>query len=100
MYAWMLSTRKPLITISPYLKRSILDLHKLADHAAEIYNADESGMPLDFKTANVVAETGSEKFNISNMKVVRKATIVTSTPSECVYRIWSLEFDKNHSGSE
>ena len=50
-------------TIDHYfsLLKEVLDMHQLADHPAQIYNVDESGMPLDFKTPNVVAETGSKK---------------------------------------
>ena len=50
-------------TIDHYfaLLKEVLDTHNLADNPAQIYNVDESGMPLDFKTPNVVAETGSKK---------------------------------------
>ena len=50
-------------TIDPYfsLLKEVLDTYQLVDDPAQIYNVDESGMPLDFKTPNVVAETGSKK---------------------------------------
>ena len=50
-------------TIGHYFSQlqDVLDTHKLANHPAQIYNVDESGMPLDFKTLNVVAKTGSKK---------------------------------------
>ena len=47
-------------TIDQYfsLLKNVLDEHNLA---ARIYNVDETGMPLDFKTPNIVAKTGSKK---------------------------------------
>ena len=43
------------------LLKDVLDTHNLIDNPVQIYNVDESGMLLDFKTPNVVVETGSKK---------------------------------------
>ena len=60
MYTWTQSAKETIDHYFSLLKR-VVDTHKLADHPAQIYSADESGMPLDFKTPNVVAKTGSKK---------------------------------------
>ena len=50
-------------TINQYfdLLKNVLDEYDLLASPAQIYNVDESGMPFDFKTPNVVAKTGSKK---------------------------------------
>ena len=50
-------------TLSHYFKllKDVLDECGLLDNPAQIYNVDESGVPFDFKTPNVVAEIGSKK---------------------------------------
>ena len=65
-------------TIDHYfsLLKEVLDTHKLTDHPAQIYNVDESGMPLDFKTPNVVAETGSKKVRYRQSGKKGQVTIV------------------------
>ena len=50
-------------TMSQYfnLLKDVLDECNLKDNPSNIYNADESGIPFDFRTPNVVAEIGSKK---------------------------------------
>ena len=65
-------------TIDHYfsLLKEVLDTYKLADNPAQIYNVDESGMQLDFKTPNVVAETGSKKVRYHQSGKKGQVTIV------------------------
>ena len=50
-------------TIGQYfsLLKNVLNEHNLAANPERIYNVDETGMPVDFKTPNIVAKTGSKK---------------------------------------
>lgn len=43
------------------LLKEFLSEHNLEANPAQIYNVDESGIPLDFKTPNIVTQTGSKK---------------------------------------
>ena len=65
-------------TINHYfsLLKEVLNTHNLTDHPAQMYNGDESGIPLDFKTANVVAETGSKKVRYRQSSKKGQVTIV------------------------
>ena len=48
------------------LRKNVLNEHNLAANPEQIYNVDETGMPLDFKTPNIVAKTGSKRFVIGS----------------------------------
>ena len=50
-------------TLTQYfgLLKDVLDECNLTDCPGQIYNVDESGIPFDFKTPNIVAERGCKK---------------------------------------
>ena len=50
-------------TISQYFKllKETLEQNKLMNSPQQIYNVDETGVPLDPKALSVVAATGSKK---------------------------------------
>ena len=65
-------------TINQYfdLLKNVLDEYDLLASPAQIYNVDESGMPFDFKTPNVVAKTGSKKVRYRQTGRKGQVTIV------------------------
>ena len=65
-------------TLSHYFKllKDVLDECGLLDNPAQIYNVDESGVPFDFKTPNVVAEIGSKKIRYRQAGKKGQVTIV------------------------
>ena len=58
------------------LSHYFLDECGLLDNPAQIYNVDESGVPFDFKTPNVVAEIGSKKIRYRQAGKKGQVTIV------------------------
>ena len=65
-------------TIDQYfsLLKNVLDEHNLAANPERIYNVDETGTPLDFKTPNIVAKTGSKKVRYRQVTIVACASAV------------------------
>ena len=58
------------------LLKEVLHEHNLEANPAQIYNMDESGIPLDFKTPNIVTETGSRKVRYRQSGKKGQITIV------------------------
>ena len=69
-------------TLSHYFKllKDVLNKCGLLDNLAQIYNVDESGIPFDFKTPNVVAEIGSKKIQY---RQAGKKVIVACVNATC-----------------
>ena len=65
-------------TISDYftLLQSVMQEHKILNSPGQIYNVDESGVPLDPKAPNVVAKTGAKKVWYRSTGRKRQITIV------------------------
>ena len=47
-----------------YILKDVLDKEGLMDKPAQIYNVDETGMPLDHRPPHVVVRKGQKKFDI------------------------------------
>ena len=58
------------------LLKDVLDEFNLLSTPAQIYNVDESGVPLDFKTPNVVAPIGAKKVRYRQSGKKGQITIV------------------------
>ena len=66
-------------TLCHYFKllKDVLDECGLLDNPAQIYNVDESGIPFDFKTPNVVAENRFQEDTVSSSRKKGKKGQVT-----------------------
>ena len=58
------------------LLKEVLDEFDLLSTPAQIYNVDESGVPLDFKTPNIVAPIGAKKVRYRQSGRKGQVTIV------------------------
>ena len=65
-------------TIAQYfsLLKDVLDTNNLLGNPQQIYNVDESGIPLNFKTPNVVARKGAKKVRYRHAGKKGQITIV------------------------
>jgi len=65
-------------TISDYftLLQSVMQEHKILNSPGQIYNVNESGVPLDPKAPNVMAKTGAKKVQYRSTGRKRQITIV------------------------
>ena len=55
-----------------------LTKYKLKDKPVQIYNCDESGMPLEFKLSKIIAEKGAKRYDcdpVSVLVYINKALI-------------------------
>lgn len=56
-----------------------MEEHSLYDKPSQIYNIDESGVPLDPRTPNIVAQRGTEKVRCRVSGKKGQVTIVLET---------------------
>ena len=65
-------------TMDHYFKllKDVLDECNLCNNPAQIYNVDESGIPFDFKTPNVMAEIGSKKVRYRQARKKGQVTLL------------------------
>jgi len=78
-------------TISDYfaLLQSVMQEHKILNSPGQIYNVDESGVPLDPKAPTVVAKTGAKKVRYRSTGRKGQITIGSATgqviPSSVIF---------------
>ena len=65
-------------TISQYFKllKETLEQNKLMNSPQQIYNVDETGVPLDPKALSIVAATGSKKVRVRSTGKKGQVTVV------------------------
>ena len=56
--------------------KDVLDEHDLHSAPAQVYNIDETGIPLDYKVPNVLAKTGSKKIRYRQSGKKGQITVV------------------------
>ena len=54
--------------MNEYFKEETLKQHKLMNYSGQIYNVDETGVPLDHRPPNVIARRGQKKFVIESLR--------------------------------